>query len=253
MASNTQLFLGDIPIETALLGSTIVEPNFLSSPIPTDGLVAWYDASNTTSYPGSGTTWYDLSPLQGSGSLIGTPTFDTGSKWFTFNGTTQRVNLTQFLPASQTTYSYYVVAKSVNAGTTQVFGQGLESNNRRGFMIRISGFYGFNGYNNDNNTPTSMNVANNALKGIGLTMNTKAATQSQALRFYLNGSFVTTSGTTGGATNLNLGTTARIGSNAGNTELFNGSIAVCIAYNRVLTDTEMSVINSYYATKYTFA
>lgn len=32
--------------------------------IVTDGLVAYYDASNSKSYPGIGSTWYDLSPFK---------------------------------------------------------------------------------------------------------------------------------------------------------------------------------------------
>jgi len=37
--------------------------------IVTDGLVMHYDALNKRSYPGSGTTWYDLTPYDNTGSL----------------------------------------------------------------------------------------------------------------------------------------------------------------------------------------
>jgi hypothetical protein len=37
--------------------------------IVTDGLVIHYDALNGKSYPGSGTTWYDLTPYNNTGSL----------------------------------------------------------------------------------------------------------------------------------------------------------------------------------------
>jgi hypothetical protein len=249
----TQLYLGDKFINSSFLGNTGVGINpFTILEIPTNGLVAWYDASNPASYPGTGTTWTDLSPLSGTGTIVGSPTFNSTTKLFTFNGSSQRVDLTNFLSGGQPTYSYYVIASAGNGGTTQVFGQGTEADNQRAFMIRISGYFGFNGYNNDNNTPSGMIVADNTLKGIALTMDNDAANQSQALRFYLNGAFVTTSGTNNGATNLNVGTTAaRIASNAGNGELFNGSIGVCIAYNRVLSDAEITTINTYYSTKYT--
>ena len=239
---------------TYFLGDNQVAINPFSeistSPIPTNGLVAWYDASDASSYPGSGTTWTDISGNGGTGTIVGSPSFNSTTKLFTFSGG-QRVDLTQFLTSGQATYSYYVVASSANNGTTQLFGQGTEANNQRAFIIRLSGYFGFNGYNNDANTPAGMTVSNNTLKGIALTMDNDAANQSQALRFYLNGSFVTTTGTSAGATNLNVGTTARIGSNAGNGELFSGDIGVCIAYNRVLTDAEITQINTYYATKYT--
>jgi len=219
--------------------------------IPFDGLVAWYDASNRDSYPGTGTKWYDLSDKRGSGTLVNTPTFNLGTGLFTFNGTTQRVDLTQFLDSGQPSYSLYSVVSAGSAGTTQVFGQATEANNRRALIIRISTGFGFNGYNNDANTPVGMGVANNTLTSVGLSMNTKAVNQAQAVRFFKNGSFASTSATTGGATNLNVGTTARIASNAGNSELFNGSIGVCMAWNRPLTDDEQASLNQYYLARYT--
>lgn len=42
--------------------SYLVNPYILGSSIVTDGLVFYLDATNPTSYPGTGNTWYDLSP-----------------------------------------------------------------------------------------------------------------------------------------------------------------------------------------------
>jgi len=50
-----------------------------SPKIVTDGLVLYLDAGNTESYPGSGTTWTDLSRGQNPGTLINGPTFDSGN------------------------------------------------------------------------------------------------------------------------------------------------------------------------------
>ena len=61
------------------------------SPTPTivssvsSGLELYYDPSNPSSYPGSGTTLYDLSPSAVNASISGNPT-DSGN-WFTFTGT----------------------------------------------------------------------------------------------------------------------------------------------------------------------
>jgi len=55
----------------------------------TDGLTLYLDAANLSSYPGSGTTWYDLSSQKNNGALVASPTYDGSS--FTFNGTTQYV------------------------------------------------------------------------------------------------------------------------------------------------------------------
>jgi hypothetical protein len=250
------VFLGSHQIGQAFLGeqrAVFNQHGFDTGSIPTIGLVAWYDATNVASYPGTGATWTDISPSAGSGTIVGSPSFNNTTKLFTFNGSSQRVDLTQIYSEGQQTYTYYVVASAANSGTTMVFGQATEGIDRRALMIRFDGYFGFNGYANDNNNPTNMIVANNTLKGIGLSMNTQAANQNEALRFYLNGTFQSTSGTTGGASSLNMGANAKIGANGGNGELFAGDIGVCIAYNRVLSDAEMTQINDFYATKYTFA
>ena len=50
-----------------------------SPKIITDGLVLYLDAGNPLSYPGSGTTWTDLSRGQNPGTLTNGPTFDSGN------------------------------------------------------------------------------------------------------------------------------------------------------------------------------
>jgi hypothetical protein len=52
---------------------------FHSPRIVTDGLVLYLDAANGRSYPGSGTTWSDLSGNGNNGTLVNGPTFNTGS------------------------------------------------------------------------------------------------------------------------------------------------------------------------------
>jgi len=58
--------------------------------IVTSGLVLQLDAANTKSYPGSGTTWTDLSGNGNNGTLTNSPTFSSANGGiFTFNGTNQ--------------------------------------------------------------------------------------------------------------------------------------------------------------------
>ena len=63
-------------------------------PIVTDGLVFAVDAANYESYPGSGTTWSDLSGNGSNGTLINGPTFNSGNGgYITFDGTDEWVSL----------------------------------------------------------------------------------------------------------------------------------------------------------------
>jgi hypothetical protein len=45
----------------------------------TDGLVLCLDAANSKSYPGSGTTWTDLSGLGNTGTLTNGPTYSSAN------------------------------------------------------------------------------------------------------------------------------------------------------------------------------
>lgn len=59
-----------------------------------NGLVLHLDAANTKSYPGSGTTWTDLSGNGNTGTLTNGPTFDSASKGsLVFDGIDDSVNL----------------------------------------------------------------------------------------------------------------------------------------------------------------
>ena len=61
----------------------------------TDGLVLALDAANPKSYPGSGTTWSDLSGNGNNGTLVNTPTYSsTNGGSLTFNGSSQYAGTT---------------------------------------------------------------------------------------------------------------------------------------------------------------
>jgi hypothetical protein len=66
-----------------------------SPKIVTDGLVVYLDAANSRSYPGSGTTWSDLSRGGNNGTLINGPTFSSANGGsIVFDGVDDYVNLT---------------------------------------------------------------------------------------------------------------------------------------------------------------
>ena len=64
--------------------------NGFSSPkisVPISGLLLYLDAGNSTSYPGSGTTWFDLAdtPTTNNATLVNSPTYSTNNGgYFTF-------------------------------------------------------------------------------------------------------------------------------------------------------------------------
>ena len=66
-----------------------------NSRIVTDGLVLCLDAGDKMSYPGAGTTWYDLSGRNNHGTLNNTPTFSQlNGGCFLFDGTDEYISIT---------------------------------------------------------------------------------------------------------------------------------------------------------------
>ena len=78
-----------------------------SPKIATDGLVLCLDAGDKNSYPGSGTTWYDLAGSN-NGTLTNGPTFNSANLgYFIFDGSNDYVNFTGYSqPAYGTTTSF---------------------------------------------------------------------------------------------------------------------------------------------------
>ena len=78
-----------------------------AQPIVTDGLVFAVDAANYESYPGSGTTWSDLSGNSNNGTLTNGPTFDSGNGGsIVFDGTNDYVRVPSaqsFIPTTNMT------------------------------------------------------------------------------------------------------------------------------------------------------
>lgn len=67
--------------------------------VVTDGLQLYLNATDPASYPGSGTTWTDLSANGYATTLVGSPTFNID--YFTFDGTTEYVDTNQSLAAEE--------------------------------------------------------------------------------------------------------------------------------------------------------
>lgn len=80
--------------------------------IVTDSLAIALDAGNTKSYPGSGSTWFDLSGRGRNGSLVNTPTYSTDNRGtLTFNGTTQQVTIPNNIQLGAISFTSEMVVK----------------------------------------------------------------------------------------------------------------------------------------------
>ena len=228
--------------------------------IVTDGLVFYVDAADANSYPGSGTTWTDLSGNGNNGTLTNGPTFSSANRGsIVFDGTNDYIDIPntstyQFTNTQPFTLSAWVNSSNLT-GYDNIVAFALNSGNNRGYyLVLISGvdsrtnsflfdyydgtlFRGIIGNNNSITTGSWINLAA-----------TSSSNSVNDMKVYQNG--VLTSWTNRGSqTPSSINYTSvplRIGSRETGAT-FSGNISSVQIYNRALSASE--VLQNYNATK----
>jgi hypothetical protein len=109
-------------------------------PIITDGLVLNLDAGFLPSYPGTGSSWYDLGSGQSNGTLQNGPIFNSGG-WINFDGSNDRCSIPNqtFNSTSNSSFTIEIIFKrnsSTPSSSTQLYriGTGVSSTDARIFF-----------------------------------------------------------------------------------------------------------------------
>ena len=195
--------------------------------IVTDGLVMCCDAANSKSYPGSGTTFIDVSGNGNDGSLNNSPTHDTeGGGCFEFDANTERIVIPIDLQNNQFTVMGF-------ARYTTSSGNGRVISSHQGNWLM--GWYA-------NNTSYYVATGGWVFTGNGghttdwICVAATGDTAAENWKLYRNGVLIrnhTASGFTG-PNGITLG-----GWGNGSAEASNCKVAYVNAYRRVLTDAEV--------------
>ena len=209
--------------------------------IVTNGLVLNLDAGQQNSYPGSGTTWTDLSGNGNNGTLVNGVGYNSGNGGsLTFDGVNDYTNHSPILSSGQQRYTISAWWKtSVNNKVQVVWEQNSSATtaNTRAALLFIGASWGFNGQNNDahDKVPVRVNQWTNGVITIDTTLGTNP------VKIYENGSLYWEGNTTGSASNLNVGNFASgLGRKIpSNNEYFIGSISQTKIYNRALSAQEI--------------
>lgn len=72
-----------------------------------DGQIIYLDSEFTASYPGTGTTWSDISGLGNNTTLINGPTFNAGAKYIQFDGTNDYITIPNPGNIGSLQFTYY--------------------------------------------------------------------------------------------------------------------------------------------------
>jgi len=216
--------------------------------IVTSGLVLCLNAADKNSYPGTGTTWTDLSGNSNNGTLTNGPTFNTGSGGsIVFDGVDDYVTCgnNSSLQINQGTISAWVRTTSPGSSfrgiITKQQNYGLFTNN--GVLVTYD-------WGNGQTRSTGINIADGTWKNVAMSFTTNTGTPSNNTIIYLNGSAILTTTTkfVDNTVNVELGRGGTIPT--GDTQFLNGNISTGLVYNRTLTQTEIR--QNYNATKTRF-
>ena len=232
--------------------------SFSFSPkIITDGLVLYLDAANTRSYPGSGTTWTDLSRSGNTGTLTNGPTYNSANGGsIVFDGVDDFVNLSSYVnnPIWNSTFPFgltidtmfrlnnpfpltsdgrTIITRNSGGGGTNAFNFSIQSNRRHRFWI--------------NQTP---GVLSNTTLQVDTIYHTTIMWNRTQVVYYINGILDSTTSYTPSPT-LSTHTHLTIGNwIPQNGWQFPGKIYHLKFYNRALSATE--ILQNYNATKTRF-
>jgi hypothetical protein len=237
-------------------------PAFNQQDIVKDGLVLWLDANDKTSYPGTGTTWRDLSRTASTGSLTNGPTFNSGSGGsIVFDGVDDYVEfgdildlginsmtVNQWLYFSNNNTVQITLSKALAGGQNFRFATGLLDTGKLYAFIQGDGGADITPYGSTTIPPNTWVMA------------TYVFNRTSTIKMYYNSVEETLTGTATISQWNGLDfqspnpfrlATYTTGNNTGTVALMNGRIASTQVYFRALSSQE--ILQNYNATRNRFA
>ena len=210
-----------------------------NSSIVTTGLALCLDAANLRSYPGTGTSWKDVSGNLNNGTMINGPAYNASNLGsLTFDGVDDYVdcgNATSLQLATTVTLESWC-----NPTSTSGLGNMIQKDQNSGYRFRIQ-----NGdlwaYSNGNSALASGAICTN-----NNWWHCVATFGPSGLICYVNGTQVASTGTAYTPSSVTTGN-LQIGCYAPGSETFNGKISIARIYNKVLSATE--VLQNFNATR----
>lgn len=199
-----------------------------------NGLVLHLDAANRKSYPGSGTTWFDLSGQNNNGTLTNGPIFDSGS--ITFDGVNDFVNgpINGGLGTDITVEMFVNITNSM-AGKI-FFGLDTNTHASLGIYVNINNLIWYWNTGDSFNTPFSQNITLTVGQWNHIVVSTAIADNNAKL--YQNGNLIGTSFYKN-TTTTGTGDKYQIGRYFNNAYYANCKYSVFKIYNKALSNVEI--------------
>lgn len=222
-----------------------------SSGVVTSGLVLYLDAGDTNSYPGSGTTWTDLSGNSNNATLVSGSSFSNGG--IVFDGVDDYVSVTETANMTPSVFSFDVKVK-VNSNTNTTYGAAYNYWQYILFRQNINNIVNFDAfaliYNESSgkfatytHIPSYVMLASVSSISLGTTYHVCVTYDTNLIKLYING-VLDNNVAKGVGMNYNSGHTLKLGRTVpagGGTwdSAFNGTIYKVKFYNKVLSASEV--------------
>ena len=216
--------------------------------VVTSNLLVHLDAGNTTSYPGSGTVWYDLSGNNNNFNIVAAAYNSSGPKYMDFNGSYGCAKNGGDISLSDATGVTYVVWTRIlnSAGNWRTLTRSYVNDHH---VIIQSGGWNIGMYDNDSNNFYGTGFSQQSIPGYGTTAWACLYWRWQSSTPYYEFSYNDTPGTIRGSlsdgnTRYNrgfgsIGAYHETNTTPSSASQFWGDIGVFMAYNRRLTDAEL--------------
>ena len=218
---------------------------FQGQQIITNGLVLNLDSANKDSYPGTGTTWTDLSGNGNNGTLLNGVAFNAnkngGVMYFDDTDDTVSIGNSSLFSITNAMTVFAWVNPSSTSGWDGIFGGSISGFVHFQLYLGTINIYIY-GPNASYSNNDSYNVPANAWISIGFTYD------GTTLKVYVNGSQLAT--TIAGSGNVTSNSDVRVGWAYDTSRVFGGYIGTTQVYNRALSATEIT--QNYNATKTRF-
>lgn len=222
-----------------------------SIPIVTDGLVLWLDAGNTASYPGSGTTWTDLSGFARNGTLTNGPTFSSANGGsIVFDGSNDFVQFGDVLDlgTNSMTINAWISLNSTFSSTGAITSKALAGAQNYRFSFGVDSTKKLVTFVQGNGGADIVPVGNEVLLTDKFYMVTSVINRSSNISMYVNANIQSLTGSSTisqwNSLDFQSNNPFRVGTytaadNVSVVDLFKGNIAQVSIYHRVLTASEI--------------
>jgi hypothetical protein len=229
-------------INARRVGSGAINFKIATLPIISSGLILNLDATNASSYPGTGTTWTDLSGQNNTGTLVGSPTYTSSPGYFTFASNKNATTALSNIALSAATFIAWVYPTQTQNGYTGVIfnrtGNGGSTVAATGMDLYTSNSVGYHW--NDAiatyNWNSGLYVPNNQWSMIAITVNSTTATA-----YLCQSSGITTATNTTSHPSLSgLNFFIACDPSSTSSRVFIGRIAISMVYNTALSSTDIT-------------